>query len=456
MNNKTEFNLFKRKLIPYLMDNPYSSRSQIEKALEQKTKSVNAWLLDLVKAKEIARHKDESYQGYRYLYSLPSEKSAIAVETEVIPDGVTDSFIWELVLKNVSPFAASVLKESRLIQRVNRRFVVELKKNQPLPDDYKVHVLKVVAAVCGGNAEDYQVAYVFPAINFQTQEINREPVEPVFQSIPDEIKSEFSIDSTGKATISIRGAARLLGIAESSLREGARNNDSKLAQSLTGKGFEGARFASDGIPDTAFSIIALYYAYKAGRHCTAQAEAICEVFEGIGVRTWIQEQLKWTPTLPTPIVQTQSVSVDNKIDALLAVSQNLIAAIVDTRQIAQSAQSGVIEIKNYLDRKEEERKQAEKTLGSILEPTVEAPQKTPRMQLRLLIDKYCFVTGKNHKTVWSELHREIEVRCEVSLHNTLQKLIQSGKKDANKLDAIEHLGLMEKALAITVEVLEVA
>lgn len=453
MNNKTEFNLFKRKLIPYLMDNPYSSRSQIEKALEQKTKSVNAWLLDLVKAKEIARHKDESYQGYRYLYSLPSEKSAIAVETEVIPDGVTDSFIWELVLKNVSPFAASVLKESRLIQRVNRRFVVELKKNQPLPDDYKAHVLKVVASVCGGNAEDYQIVYVFPAINFQTQEIEREPVT-TFQNIPDEIKSEFSIDSTGKATISIRGAARLLGIHKSNLDGG--NFPQKLTQTLTVKGFQVATFASDGIPDSAFALIAEYYALDAGKWTNAQAKAVYRAFAAIGVRTWIQEQLKWTPTLPTPIVQTQSVTVDNKIDALLAVSQNLIAAIVDTRQIAQSAQSGVIEIKNYLDRKEEERKQAEKTLGSILEPTVEAPQKTPRMQLRLLIDKYCFVTGKNHKTVWSELHREIEVRCEVSLHNTLQKLIQSGKKDANKLDAIEHLGLMEKALAITVEVLEVA
>jgi len=62
----------------------------------------------------------------------------------------------------------------------------------------------------------------------------------------------------GKEAIafSIRGAARLLGINDKSLS--AENLAPKLSQTLTEKGFQVRSFGSQGIPDTAFALIAEY------------------------------------------------------------------------------------------------------------------------------------------------------------------------------------------------------
>ncbi len=138
-------------------------------------------------------------------------------------------------------------------------------------------------------------------------------------SIPDEIRNEFRISADGKAFVSIRGAARLADIdhktISDSLKTGGGISTSKNPQSPSGKGFEGGGisasklaqslidagfspgdFAKTGIPDIALALILKYYAYKAKR-TTEQAERFYDAMSAVGIRTWIQQQLGWNPTL---------------------------------------------------------------------------------------------------------------------------------------------------------------
>jgi hypothetical protein len=137
--------------------------------------------------------------------------------------------------------------------------------------------------------------------------------------IPDEIRSEFRIDADGKAFVSIRGAARIVGINDKTLSDSFKTaagisaventetltnkgvalagiNPSKLAQMLLDSGFAPSDFAETGIPDVALVIVLKYYAFKAKR-TTEQAERFYDAMSAIGVRTWIQQQLNWNPVL---------------------------------------------------------------------------------------------------------------------------------------------------------------
>ncbi|MEG3877629.1 hypothetical protein QT972_09635 [Microcoleus sp. herbarium7] len=110
----------------------------------------------------------------------------------------------------------------------------------------------------------------------------------IIVSIPDEIRNEFRIDPDGKAFVSIRGAARIADINDKTLGdslktaaginktekaqtllgkgvEGAGISLSKLAQNLVDAGFDPGDFAKTGIPDIALAVILKYYAYKARR-----------------------------------------------------------------------------------------------------------------------------------------------------------------------------------------------
>ena len=107
-----------------------------------------------------------------------------------------------------------------------------------------------------------------------------------FTNIADEITIR---ESDGVAVVSIRAAGRLAGRDEKALRKhfGADFSSSKLAEMLAAKGFKGAdlkRFSKEGIPDQALGVILKYYAYKAGRWCTEQAEHACDQFQEIGIR----------------------------------------------------------------------------------------------------------------------------------------------------------------------------
>ena len=109
-----------------------------------------------------------------------------------------------------------------------------------------------------------------------------------FRNIADEITIR---ESDGVAIVSIKAAGRLAGKEPKSLRhhfdvEGEQNS-SVLTEMLAAKGFnrgELQSFSEQGIPDQALGVILKYYAYKAGRWKTKQAEYACDQFQEMGIR----------------------------------------------------------------------------------------------------------------------------------------------------------------------------
>lgn len=89
----------------------------------------------------------------------------------------------------------------------------------------------------------------------------------------------------------------MVGVDEGALRQGfqsAEVNPSKLARMLMDAGFspaELARFAQDGVPDTAIAVIATYYGFEAGRNCTAKARSTVLAFSSIGFEFIFSEWL---------------------------------------------------------------------------------------------------------------------------------------------------------------------
>lgn len=118
--------------------------------------------------------------------------------------------------------------------------------------------------------------------------------------IVDQIKNEITVDATGKGKASIRAVARLMDVSAEAVSKILRGDvnllENKLAQMLAESGFDAVNLSEwieDGIPDLAIAVMAKYYAYKAGRYCKKQAELVDTAFTGIGVRSWIQQQLGW-------------------------------------------------------------------------------------------------------------------------------------------------------------------
>ena len=124
--------------------------------------------------------------------------------------------------------------------------------------------------------------------------------------ISDDIKHEFKIDSNGKATVSIRGAERIIGVSDTALInnlkfKGANFSTSKMAKMLIEAGFEGANFSSfskQGIPDTALAVMLEYYAFDAEENCTEEAKFAYRTFAAIGIRAWIQSELGYREDRP--------------------------------------------------------------------------------------------------------------------------------------------------------------
>ena len=143
-------------------------------------------------------------------------------------------------------------------------------------------------------------------------------------TIFENIQKELRIDAaTGVGYCSIRGAATIAGVDESTLREHFKSaglEPSKMAESLVEKGFEGAgltAFAQTGIPDLALAGILEYYAIDAGRYCNPTARAAYKSFAAIGIRTVIHNVCKHEEPVPTPIaLPPVAVQLHNMVEAL--------------------------------------------------------------------------------------------------------------------------------------------
>lgn len=128
------------------------------------------------------------------------------------------------------------------------------------------------------------------------------------ENIFDSIKNELKVDQNGVGYCSIRGAARLAWVSDPTLSRhfsrGAVFSGSKLAKTLTDKGFRVLSFANNGIPDMALAVILFYYAFEAGSHCTEQAQSAYHSFASTGIRAVIQDVCGHNRA----IVGTQSLS----------------------------------------------------------------------------------------------------------------------------------------------------
>lgn len=101
------------------------------------------------------------------------------------------------------------------------------------------------------------------------------------------IRNEVSVDTDGKASITKKGLAELLGISRSVL--GVDRMAKKLTETLTAKGFLGDdRSLSNGIPDVAVQCIIEYYAFDA-QDKSEVALTLFRAFAAVGIRSWFQD-----------------------------------------------------------------------------------------------------------------------------------------------------------------------
>lgn len=117
--------------------------------------------------------------------------------------------------------------------------------------------------------------------------------------LPDDIRSEFSVNDQGQAFASRRAIARLAGVSHVSignlLDKIAVNLDlPESLEILGGQDFGGVNL----IPDTVASRIIEYYAFDAKRYCTEQAKRVYKAFGAIGFRSWVQTELGWQYSQP--------------------------------------------------------------------------------------------------------------------------------------------------------------
>jgi hypothetical protein len=204
-----------------------------------------------------------------------------------------------------------------------------------------------------------------------------------FQSIAKEIK----IDSQGRATVTVRGAARIVGVTQSTLSrqfEGDDQNRSKLAEKLLATGLEAdalEQFLKTGIPDTALSIIVQYYAIDAGRYCTELAKTVLSAFLAFGLRSYLQRQVGW---------------------------------------------------------------QLEPLVEKALAPKAKAlplPELTMRSRIVIAVDNYVFLFGISHQQVWTAIYRKL---LHAFGYNVKARLKSAGVKSRSKLKQIEIDGKLEE------------
>ncbi|WP_341531502.1 hypothetical protein WKK05_36005 (plasmid) [Nostoc sp. UHCC 0302] len=153
--------------------------------------------------------------------------------------------------------------------------------------------------------------------------------------IIEQIKEEIQVDSSGQGKASIRAAARLADVQDSSLRRAflsAALEPSALAQSIMQSGFDSAvleLWSEQGIPDMGLAAIIEYYAYDAGRYCKKQARLVCKAFNRIGIRAWMQDIKGWSKS------EKHNQSVQSPAPALPPVEQRLQTFVQAMKTLAE-------------------------------------------------------------------------------------------------------------------------
>ena len=111
------------------------------------------------------------------------------------------------------------------------------------------------------------------------------------------------VKATGAASISLRGAERLIGVSNTAITQhfrGAELPRSKLAQELIAEGFEPAELREKGIPSSAFATIVNYYAMDS-KHDFPKAKALSKQMSKAGAVTLLWHLAGYKPVMePKP------------------------------------------------------------------------------------------------------------------------------------------------------------
>lgn len=116
----------------------------------------------------------------------------------------------------------------------------------------------------------------------------------LINTLPDDISSEFYVESDGKVLAkSVRAVARLAGVHHSSVQElierlGGGLTTSNSLKAFTGKDFTGGQ----PIPDLLVAAIIEYYAFES-KADSDHARKVYRAFATVGFRTYMQQQLGW-------------------------------------------------------------------------------------------------------------------------------------------------------------------
>jgi hypothetical protein len=167
------------------------------------------------------------------------------------------------------------------------------------------------------------------------------------EQVVKQIQSEFRLDAEGKALVSIRGAARLASVDESSIRSSlhsAGQKPSKMAEFLMRQALKGADLASwteNGIPDIGLALILEYFAYETQpRYRTEQSRLCCRAFSAIGIRAWIHESIGWKKPESQKLI---SLTQENRLEAA-----KLGAKLLEYRHDERLLMTLQAEVKNLL------------------------------------------------------------------------------------------------------------
>lgn len=152
--------------------------------------------------------------------------------------------------------------------------------------------------------------------------------------IPEEIRSEFSVNEAGQAFATQSGIARLCGVSKQSISllikevalvhlRASSKIESEALKPLMGIDLS----ASSKIADTEIVHFIFHYAMYA-KKTTEQAKKLCLAFAAIGIRAWIQQEIGWQPQQQLPeskekLEFSRSVAKAlEKISARLALTEN--------------------------------------------------------------------------------------------------------------------------------------
>ena len=181
--------------------------------------------------------------------------------------------------------------------------------------------------------------------------------------IPEDLRSEFRVESDGKTYISFRALSRLCGASESGSsiatllqRVALAKSKSKSLEPLQGQDYEALADKDKGIPDTVATLVINHFA-ESGRK---EAIQTLTAFSAIGFRTWVQNELgyseqKQTEMLNQILTELQELketqkkynSISDRVDD----QQGLKEILADYEADKQALNSDYYTLRSWLDEK---------------------------------------------------------------------------------------------------------